>query len=100
MNDRIEVLKEIIAKVLPYLFKDGEMPAAEVENQPEAQKCSCGDCEECQEDSDEMAPEMPTKKREPKIVELSMSTIVPKKQEAPEGKQSIMSELLGKKPRK
>lgn len=96
MNDRIEVLKEIISKVLPYLFKDGE----EVEQPEEGSKHTIepGMLRGCLEDEEEdVAPEMPTKKHFPKIVKLSMSSLVPKEQE---GKQSIVSELLGKKPQK
>jgi len=105
-NTRIEVLKEIISKILPHVLKDSDaedegfsckdkaIPPGHIMSDSTDEILK--DLDKCTEEDDEAAPEMPVKKREPRIVEISVSSISPKKL----NKQSEVQEILGKKPRK
>jgi hypothetical protein len=103
---RIEVLKEIISKVLPHVLKDSDVEADDsgfsckdraVPPASDDNEDIFKDLEDCEDEEDsEAPPEMPIKKREPRIVEISVAAIQQKKP----NKQSEVQEILGKKPRK
>lgn len=103
-NDhRIEVLKEIIQKVLPHVFAEEKQADCAAIQDPEDKE----DKEEIDplqlkldegEDEEDSAPEMPQPKRQPNILQISLSEIV--KPQAKQKEQSVVSELLGKKSRK